>query len=59
MFDIEYKQEFSNIENKIKQNEIKQVEKLTNRSINAYLKYVILKYLNTTKKYYMRLNHEG
>lgn len=51
MFDIEYKQEFSNIENKIKQNEIKQVEKLTNRSINAYL--------NTTKKYYMRLNHEG
>jgi hypothetical protein len=50
MFDIEYKQEFSNIENKIKQNEIKQVEKLTNRSINTYLKYVILEIFKYNQK---------
>jgi len=50
MFDIEYKREFSNIENKIKQNEIKQVEKLTNRSINAYLKYVILEIFKYNQK---------
>ena len=50
MFDIEYKQEFSTIENKIKQNEIKQVEKLTNRLINAYLKYVILEIFKYNQK---------
>ena len=42
MFDIEYKQEFNNIETKIRQNEINKVERITKKSINTYLKYITL-----------------
>ena len=50
MFDIEYKQEFNNIETKIRQNEINKVERITKKSINTYLKYITLEIFKYNQK---------
>ena len=50
MFDIEYKQEFNNIETKIRQNEINKVERINKKSINTYLKYITLEIFKYNKK---------
>ena len=50
MFDIEYKQEFNNIETKIRQNEVNKVERITKKSINNYLKYITLEIFKYNKK---------
>ena len=50
MFDIEYKQEFNNIETKIRQNEINKVERITKKSVNTYLKYTTLEIFKYNQK---------